>query len=75
VQELTESIVATAEEALQFFRTGEEKRKYGGTDLNERSSRSHVVFRVYVEMRDAAKLERQLYSTLNLIDLAGSENV
>jgi hypothetical protein len=42
--------------------------------LNAHSSRSHVLFTVYVEMRTSeAAAERAVLSKLHLVDLAGSE--
>jgi Kinesin motor domain len=39
------------------------------------SSRSHVIFRINFEVRDAKNPGKILQSVLNLIDLAGSENI
>jgi hypothetical protein len=38
--------------------TGEEKRKFGGTDLNIHSSRSHVIFRVNIDIRNPQKPDK-----------------
>jgi len=43
---LTECAVRTEDEIRKLLRTGEERRKVGGTDWNQRSSRSHCVFRI-----------------------------
>jgi centromeric protein E len=46
VNGLTECAVRTEEEVKALLRMGEERRKVGGTDWNQRSSRSHCVFRI-----------------------------
>jgi centromeric protein E len=43
---LMECAVRTEDEIRRLLRTGEERRKVGGTDWNQRSSRSHCVFRI-----------------------------
>jgi centromeric protein E len=43
---LTECAVRTEEEVRRLLQTGEDRRKVGGTDWNQRSSRSHCVFRI-----------------------------
>ena len=55
---------------------GEEHRVYKETSIHEHSSRSHTIFRVYIE-RQSKKLENgsKTCSMLNLVDLAGSERL
>jgi centromeric protein E len=53
---------------------GEEHRSYRETNIHEHSSRSHTIFKVYVESRRKAD-GRFRFSCLNLIDLAGSERL
>jgi len=43
---LTEMAVRTEEEVRRLLKMGEDRRKVGGTDWNQRSSRSHCVFRM-----------------------------
>ena len=43
---LTEMAVRTEDEVRRLLKTGEDRRKVGGTDWNHRSSRSHCVFRM-----------------------------
>ena len=52
---------------------GEENRMYKETNVHEHSSRSHTIFRIYIEKQ--ANKYSTLYSTLNLVDLAGSERL
>ncbi|GMH68023.1 hypothetical protein TL16_g04829, partial [Triparma laevis f. inornata] len=47
-------------------------RSVGSTGMNERSSRSHTIFRITLESREDTTVR---VSTLNLVDLAGSESV
>lgn len=51
-------------EAIKIIDRCENNRKVGQTEYNERSSRSHTIFQVFIESKNA---------TLSLIDLAGSE--
>ncbi len=46
VNGLTECAVRTEEEVRRLLKVGEDRRKVGGTDWNQRSSRSHCVFRI-----------------------------
>ena len=42
---LQEIAVCKPEDILSLMQVGEENRHYGVTDMNERSSRSHTIFR------------------------------
>ena len=55
---------------------GEEHRIYKETSIHEHSSRSHTIFRVYIERssKDATS-KGKTCSMLNLVDLAGSERL
>lgn len=46
VDKLTEKLVTSVEEVLDVMRYGEKNRHIGGTNMNERSSRSHTIFRM-----------------------------
>ncbi|XP_072512902.1 centromere-associated protein E [Salminus brasiliensis] len=80
VADLTEELVTSPEQALAWIRKGEKNRHYGKTKMNQRSSRSHTIFRMILESRersDPASGENAdgaiIVSHLNLVDLAGSE--
>ncbi|XP_031721900.1 centromere-associated protein E isoform X2 [Anarrhichthys ocellatus] len=79
VADLTEELVTNPGQALAWIRKGEKNRHYGKTKMNERSSRSHTIFRMILESResDSASGENAdgaiIVSHLNLVDLAGSE--
>ncbi|KAG8230526.1 hypothetical protein J437_LFUL011528, partial [Ladona fulva] len=81
---LKEEIADTPEKVIAVMKKGEKMRRFGVTDINERSSRSHTIFRIVIESRkkqmndsfeeftwdDSVQI-----SVLNLVDLAGSERV
>lgn len=54
---------------------GEEHRVYKETSIHEHSSRSHTIFRLYIESCPINKQGPKRYSMLNLVDLAGSERL
>ncbi|KAM9704226.1 centromere-associated protein E isoform 2-T2 [Menidia menidia] len=80
VADLTEELVTSFPQALAWIRKGEKNRHYGKTKMNQRSSRSHTIFRMILERQersDPASGENAdgaiIVSHLNLVDLAGSE--
>nr|XP_020864053.1 LOW QUALITY PROTEIN: centromere-associated protein E [Phascolarctos cinereus] len=77
VADLTEEVVSTPELALQWIKKGERSRHYGKTKMNQRSSRSHTIFRMILESREKGDPSNcdgaVMVSHLNLVDLAGSE--
>ncbi|KAI3364122.1 hypothetical protein L3Q82_010799, partial [Scortum barcoo] len=46
VADLTEELVTSPAQALAWIRKGEKNRHYGKTKMNQRSSRSHTIFRM-----------------------------
>ena len=75
--------VADANALQNLLQLGNKNRATAATKMNERSSRSHAIFRITVESRDSANDPTTVegnrcrivrISTLNLVDLAGSEN-
>ncbi|XP_057562609.1 centromere-associated protein E isoform X4 [Hippopotamus amphibius kiboko] len=77
VADLTEEVVNASEMALKWITKGEKNRHYGITKMNQRSSRSHTIFRMILESREKGEpsnFEGSVkVSHLNLVDLAGSE--
>ena len=73
-----ETIVTSMNSLLSVLFAGEKNRSVAATGMNERSSRSHTIFRITVESRlkedgeDEEKVAVRV-STLNLVDLVGSE--
>ena len=66
---------------LLALSAGEKNRTVGSTRLNHKSSRSHLIFTVYVEStsNNTPKKKRTNLgiqaATINFVDLAGSEGV
>ena len=81
-----EEVVTDCSSLLGVLFCGEKNRAVASTGMNERSSRSHTIFRITIESRHknsdggegdlAAEDDGAVrMSTLNLVDLAGSESV
>jgi len=51
VQNACEQVVMAPQSAFELIDFGERRRHTGSTDMNERSSRSHTVFRMVIESR------------------------
>lgn len=66
--------VETANGIVEALHHGSKKRASSSTAMNDRSSRSHAIFRITVESREKENDRVVRVSTLNLVDLAGSEN-
>lgn len=73
VQNLSNHTIANEAEALGLIKRGNILKKIRETDLNESSSRSHVVFTLHLERNDSKG--RPIGCKFNLVDLAGSEKV
>ncbi|XP_062307656.1 centromere-associated protein E [Osmerus eperlanus] len=80
VADLTEELVTSPNQALAWIRKGEKNRHYGKTKMNQRSSRSHTIFRMIIESRESSDNSSGenadgaiIVSHLNLVDLAGTE--
>jgi len=76
VPHLTEAPVSSHEDCMSLIDFGNKIRATSQTNMNSTSSRSHALFilRITFAMSDGDK-QRIRSSTLNLIDLAGSERV
>ncbi|KAM8716372.1 hypothetical protein ACLKA7_003276 [Drosophila subpalustris] len=70
-----ECIITCEEDLLKFLCVGNKERTVGETNMNERSSRSHAIFRIIIESRktDHSEDDTVIQSILHLVDLAGSE--
>lgn len=71
---VTEKIVNSVEEVLSAMKETQSNRTVMATDMNEESSRSHSIVQVK-STSITRKDKREYYGKINLIDLAGSENV
>lgn len=71
-----EMVVVTAQQVIAMIESGEAQRHVGATDMNEKSSRAHSLFKIIIEShtRTAGRAGPVRVSTLNMVDLAGSEN-
>jgi centromeric protein E len=73
----TEVVTSSQETILDHYKKGSRGRVVGETGMNERSSRSHTIFRIIIESKsikeEASHEDVVQVSTLNLVDLAGSE--
>ncbi|XP_026528415.1 centromere-associated protein E [Notechis scutatus] len=78
VEDLNEEVVVSPEEVMIWLKKGEKNRHYGETKMNERSSRSHTIFRMIIESKEkhtsgSSDEGAVMVSHLNFVDLAGSE--
>jgi kinesin family protein C2/C3 len=74
VTDLEHVRVSTSMDVMRVMRQGGAARKTGKTNMNEHSSRSHLVFAIIVKGVNKARGET-VESRLNLVDLAGSERL
>lgn len=71
---ITEVNILSPSDVSTLMAKGESNRHVGETNMNERSSRSHTILRIYIECRQRGEDSRSVkISCLNLVDLAGSE--
>ncbi|KYN37073.1 Centromere-associated protein E [Trachymyrmex septentrionalis] len=70
-----EEVTNSPENVLAIMNKGNKSRRIGETNMNERSSRSHTIFRITIESREASAGSDGAIqvSQLNMVDLAGSE--
>ncbi|XP_077515058.1 uncharacterized protein LOC144125494 [Amblyomma americanum] len=75
IVDLTELTVGSKEEIQTAMNAGERLRHVASTVANQRSSRSHTIFRMVIEssLRDDGGDRAVTVGQLNLVDLAGSE--
>jgi len=71
---LTKMDVKNAADVQNILYKGERNRSIGKTDMNEHSSRSHLILTVFVQGTDRTT-RRATMGKLHLIDLAGSERL
>jgi len=74
VRDATEVYVSTPEEMLDVMTLGASNRAIASTRMNQRSSRSHSIFIVYVDQNDTETGSRK-NGKMYFVDLAGSEKV
>lgn len=74
-----EQVVVNPEQVFSLLQGGEAFRHVGSTDMNDKSSRAHTLFKLIIESKMRSEhcesgSNPVRVSTLNLVDLAGSEN-
>ena len=74
VQHLTKISISSVQDVATLITMANKQRATAKTDMNERSSRSHSVFTLYLVGHNS-QLNLKVNSTLNLVDLAGSERL
>ncbi|KAH9249850.1 hypothetical protein BASA81_012341 [Batrachochytrium salamandrivorans] len=74
VEGVVEKSVVTCAELMDRFLEGEKKRHVAGTDMNEKSSRSHTIFSIHITAKPLLEGGGLFKSKLSLVDLAGSES-
>jgi centromeric protein E len=73
IKNLSEKNVRTIDEAIDLVTKGENCRRYGNSDLNKNSSRSHTIFRINIVCIKSNS--HCCESLINFVDLAGSERI
>lgn len=77
IKDLSMNAAKTHEELMTYMNIGNKNRAVGETAMNKDSSRSHLLFMLYLESANITEGEDKKYiaSKLNLVDLAGSERL
>ncbi|UYV78321.1 KIF11 [Cordylochernes scorpioides] len=77
IQGLEEISVNSKEEVYSILERGSARRQTASTLMNARSSRSHTVFTITVNIKENSNDGEEMLKIgkLNLVDLAGSENI
>eukprot|EP00668_Euglena_longa_P002233 GGOE01002578.1.p1 GENE.GGOE01002578.1~~GGOE01002578.1.p1 ORF type:complete len:1455 (+),score=416.85 GGOE01002578.1:69-4433(+) len=73
VKDLEKRTVHSCKEMAQALLHGATRLSFNRTGLNDRASRSHSVFTIYLTKREGT--ERSRLSQIHVVDLAGSEHV
>ncbi|KAG2379500.1 hypothetical protein C9374_006617 [Naegleria lovaniensis] len=66
VEGATEEEVSDIQQVLRLMERGEHNRHFGATNMNDRSSRSHTIFRITIESMDAEIAKRVMEDDENL---------
>ncbi|XP_078482465.1 uncharacterized protein LOC100184032 [Ciona intestinalis] len=79
---LHEEMVTSPDDVMKLMARGEKLRHMAATNMNDRSSRSHTIFKMIIESRERVDFNRTRevsddtavkVAQLNMVDLAGSE--
>jgi hypothetical protein len=74
ISDCTYQSIEDEEAALKTFKEGIRTRKTAKTDYNEYSSRSHLIFTVYIEIYNK-QTGIETHGKITFVDLAGSEDL
>ncbi|XP_059435976.1 kinesin-like protein KIN-14E isoform X3 [Corylus avellana] len=74
VENVTVVSISTFEELLSIIQSGFEQRHTSGTQMNEESSRSHLILSIVIESTNL-QTRSVVRGKLSFVDLAGSERV
>jgi hypothetical protein len=72
VKDLEKRVVHNCKEMAALLMNGANRLAFNRTLLNERASRSHSIFTIYLTKRESE--DRTRMSQINIVDLAGSEH-
>ena len=76
VKDLSYFSLKDTDDIEKALEKGNSNRHVGATSMNDKSSRSHSLFTVYLEIEEGEDKNKKIRSgKLNLVDLAGSERV
>jgi len=71
---LEKLVVTSSDEVSKAVQGGQSNRAVKATNMNEHSSRSHLILRLYLKLTNKTSGDAT-YSKLSLVDLAGSERI
>lgn len=74
IENLTETYISSAQEVYELMEIARNTRAIAATNMNERSSRSHLLFILTVSQTNIEELIAKT-GKLYLVDLAGSEKI
>jgi kinesin family protein 5 len=74
IQDVTEKYVSEENEVYEIMKLGNSNRSISATNMNEGSSRSHMLFMLTLSQNNLNDLSAKT-GKLFLVDLAGSEKV
>jgi kinesin family protein 5 len=71
IEDLTENYISSPEEVYDLIEKARNSRAIASTNMNERSSRSHMIFLLTISQNNTDDLSAKT-GKLYLVDLAGS---
>jgi kinesin family protein 5 len=74
IEDLTENYISSMEEVYKLIEIARNFRSIAATNMNERSSRSHMIFILTISQNNTVDLTAKT-GKLYLVDLAGSEKI